>query len=474
MKEKHTDTDAALLAITPIDGRYRARTRMLERYFSEFALIRYRVRIEVEWYLSLADNSEVDALPPLSAATAKKLRAIFTDLSLEDARRVKQLEAETNHDVKAVEYFVKEKIATLDAKLPLEMVHFACTSEDINNLAYALILKEFTRDELIPRIESAVAPIAALAHRYRATPMLARTHGQEASPTTVGKELAIFSARIARQVGQLRAQEFLGKLNGAVGNFNAHHFAYPDVDWLAHSRAFVEGLGLIWNPLTTQIESHDFIAELFGILTRIDTILLGFCRDMWAYISIGYFAQRAVEGETGSSTMPHKINPIDFENCEGNLGVASALFEHLAQKLPVSRWQRDLTDSTAIRSIGTAFGHVIVALASLERGLARVEVNELRIAEDLDDEQSWEVVAEAIQTLMRRHHLPRPYETLKELTRGRRIDRKVIDEFVASLPLDGAAKRALSQLSPRNYVGLAARLVERFAPPAPESGKQRR
>jgi adenylosuccinate lyase len=474
VKEKHTDTDAALLAITPIDGRYRARTRVLEAYFSEFALIRYRVRIEVEWYLSLAANSEIDAVPPLSAATVKRLRAIFTDFSIADARRVKELEATTNHDVKAVEYFVKEKIAALDAKLPAEMVHFACTSEDINNLAYALILKEFSHGELTVRIEKATGPIATLAHRYRALPMLARTHGQEASPTTVGKEMAIFAARLARQLGQLRAQEFLGKLNGAVGNFNAHHFAYPDVDWLAHSRSFVEGLGLVWNPLTTQIESHDFIAELFGILIRIDTILLGFCRDMWSYISIGYFAQKAVAGETGSSTMPHKINPIDFENCEGNLGVASAIFEHLAVKLPVSRWQRDLTDSTAIRSIGTAFGHVVVALASLERGLARVEVNERRIAEDLDAEQSWEVVAEAIQTLMRRRGMPRPYETLKELTRGRRIDRKAIDEFIRSLPLDAASKHALGELNPRNYVGLASKLVERFAPPAPDLGKHRR
>jgi adenylosuccinate lyase len=470
VKDKPTETDAALTAVTPIDGRYRARTRSLEAYFSEFALIRYRVRVEIEWYLSLAADPAIVALKPIAPATANKLGAIYEGFALADARRVKELEAVTNHDVKAVEYFVKERVAAVDSKLPVEMVHFACTSEDINNLAYALILQEFAAKDLIPRIESAIAPIIKLAHRYKSIPMLARTHGQEASPTTLGKEMAIFATRLARQLAQLKRQEFLGKLNGAVGNFNAHHFAHPEVDWIAHSQNFVQKLGLTWNPLTTQIESHDFIAELFGIMMRIDTILLGFCRDMWSYISIGYFAQQVVAGETGSSVMPHKVNPIDFENCEGNLGIANALFAHLADKLPISRWQRDLTDSTAIRSMGTAFGHMIVALKSLERGLARAEVNEARIAEDLDAEQAWEVVAEAIQTLMRRHGLPRPYETLKELTRGRRIDRRVIDEFIASLPLDEGARQRLRELNPRSYVGLAAKLVERFAPPAPKSG----
>jgi adenylosuccinate lyase len=469
VKDKPTETDAALTAVTPIDGRYRARTRALEAYFSEFALIRYRVRVEIEWYLSLAGHPAISALKPIPVATAKKLRAVYEDFTLDDARRVKQLEAATNHDVKAVEYFVKERVAAIDRALPIEMVHFACTSEDINNLAYALILKEFVATDLTPRLEAAIAPIVKLAHRYKSHPMMARTHGQEASPTTVGKEMAIFATRVARQLSQLRRQEFLGKLNGAVGNFNAHHFAHPEVDWIEHSQDFVERLGLTWNPLTTQIESHDFIAELFGIMMRIDTILLGFCRDMWSYISIGYFAQKAVAGETGSSVMPHKVNPIDFENCEGNLGIASALFDHLAAKLPVSRWQRDLTDSTAIRAMGTAFGHLVVALESLQRGLKRVEVNERRIAEDLEAEQAWEVVAEAIQTLMRRHGLPKPYETLKELTRGRRIDRRVIEEFIATLPLDNGARRALRELNPRSYVGLAAKLVEQFAPPAKAS-----
>jgi adenylosuccinate lyase len=470
---RQIDSDAALMAVTPIDGRYRARTRKLENYFSEFALIRYRVRVEVEWYITLSANPGIDGIKPLAPATITKLRSIYENFPLEDARRVKELEATTNHDVKAVEYFLKDRLAAIDSKLPLEMVHFACTSEDINNLAYALILKEFTANELVAQIEKATAPITALAHRYKSTPMLARTHGQEASPTTVGKEMAIFASRVARQVDQLRRHQFIGKLNGAVGNFNAHHFAYPDADWIDISQRFVQSLGLVWNPLTTQIESHDFIAELFGILMRLDTILLGFCQDMWSYISIGYFAQKAVAGETGSSTMPHKVNPIDFENCEGNLGIANALFGHLASKLPISRWQRDLTDSTALRAIGTAFGHLIVALASLERGMARVEVNEGRIAEDLDSEQAWEVVAEAIQTLMRRHGMPRPYETLKELTRGRHINRTVVQEFIASLPLDETAKAALRNLNPRNYVGLAAELVERFAPPTPEPAKNR-
>jgi adenylosuccinate lyase len=461
---KSADIDAALMAVTPIDGRYRARTRSLAQYFSEFALIRYRVRVEVEWYLTLSENPRFDALAPLPVATQKKLRAIYQSFSIDDARRVKELESETNHDVKAVEYFLKERVAKVDRKLPIELVHFGCTSEDINNLAYALTLREFSQRELIPQIEKSVTRISDLAHRYRSLAMLARTHGQEASPTTLGKELAIFAARVDRQLAQLHRQEYLGKCNGAVGNFNAHQFAVPEVDWLAHSRAFVEGLGLVWNPLTTQIESHDFMAELFAVVERIDTILLGFCRDMWAYISIGYFSQKAVKGETGSSVMPHKVNPIDFENAEGNFGTASALFGHLAAKLPISRWQRDLTDSTALRAVGTAFGHVVVALAALERGLNRVEVNQGRIAEDLEDEEAWEVVAEGIQTLMRAYGLPRPYETLKELTRGRRVDRHVIQEFIEALPLENRARDALQKLSPRSYGGLAATLVERYAP----------
>jgi adenylosuccinate lyase len=463
------DIDEALMAVTPIDGRYRARTRRLAEYFSEFALIRYRVRIELEWYLALAANPAFTPMRTLSAAEQSALRAIWQDFTIADARRVKELEAETNHDVKAVEYFVKERVAALDPNLPVEIVHFACTSEDINNLAYALMLGEFAGREMVPAMEQARDAIAALARRYAGLAMIARTHGQEASPTTLGKELAIFAARLERQIGQLLRQEYLGKFNGAVGNFNAHQFAAPDLDWIAQSHAFVESLGLVWNPLTTQIESHDYMAEMFDTTARIGTILTSFCRDMWSYISIGYFTQKAVKGETGSSTMPHKVNPIDFENCEGSLGVANAMLKHLGAKLPISRWQRDLTDSTVLRTAGTAFGHVMVALASLERGLGRVEVNERRIAEDLDNEQAWEVVAEAIQTLMRAQGMPHPYETLKELTRGRRVSRKVIEEFIAALPLDDKSRAALARLSPRSYVGLAEKLVERFAPPAPRS-----
>ncbi len=406
----------------------------------------------------------IDALPALSAATLRGLRALYTDFSIADARRVKALERETNHDVKAVEYFVKERIPAIDSDAPVEMVHFACTSEDINNLAYALILKEFVERELSPKLADLIETIAALARRYKSVAMLARTHGQEATPTTMGKELAIFAARLDRQRRHVGAQEYLGKLNGAVGNFNAHQAAYPEADWIAHSRAFVESLGLKWNPLTTQIESHDFIAELFDTMVRIDTILLDFARDLWGYIAIGYFAQKAIAGETGSSTMPHKVNPIDFENAEGNLGVATALFQHLGAKLPISRWQRDLSDSTAIRSTGAAFGHMVVALISIDRGLHRVELNQRRIAADLDAAAGLGVLAEAIQTVMRRHGMARPYETLKELTRGRPVDRKAIEQFVASLPLKDADRRALLKLTPRSYVGLAAELVEQFVP----------
>jgi adenylosuccinate lyase len=460
------DHQEALLAVSPVDGRYRSRTRTLVGYFSEYALIRYRVLVEIEWYLALAANSAIEALPPIVPATAKRLRNIYNEFSLSDARRVKVLEAETNHDVKALEYFLKEKIAELDADLPLEMVHFACTSEDISNLAYALMLKEFAERELLPALERIGGELAAMARRYKGVAMVARTHGQAASPTTMGKELAIFAYRLDRQIKLFRAQEYLGKANGAVGNWNAHRFAYPEVDWLVHSRSFVEGLGLVWNPLTTQIESHDFLAEIFHTMVRIDTILLGFVRDIWGYVSLGYFTQKTVAGEVGSSVMPHKVNPIDFENCEGNVGIATALFEHLAAKLPISRWQRDLSDSTAIRAVGTAFGHVIVALSSLERGLKKLELNGARTAADLEDEKTFEILAEAIQTLMRRHGLERPYEQLKELTRGRAVDRRMIEEFVETLPLDSEGRAMLARLEPKDYLGYAVELVERFTPPS--------
>ncbi len=464
MSREHADRDAALLAVGPIDGRYRARTRALERYFSEYALIRYRVLVEIEWYLSLASNPAIDAAPALAPDASKRLRSTYADFSLPDARRVKELERSLNHDVKAVEYFVKERMAATQPGLALEMVHFAGTSEDINSIAYALILKEFIKGEMIPKLTRTVATLSAMAQRLRDVAMLSLTHGQAATPTTAGKEMAIFAARLERQLRQLEKQDYLGKASGAVGNFNAHQIAYPEVDWVAHSKGFVESLGLTWNPLTTQIESHDYMAELFDVMVRINTILIDLARDMWGYIARHYFTQRPVPGEVGSSTMPHKINPIDFENCEGNLGIANALLQHLAIKLPVSRFQRDLSDSTALRSIGTAFGHVMVALASLERGLGLVEINRARIAAELNDEQSWEVIGEAIQTLMRRYGLPDPYERLKELTRGRVISRQLIDEFVAQLPLNEEAKDRLRRLKPENYVGLAAELVDCFTP----------
>ncbi len=462
--EKNSMAHAALMAVTPIDGRYRARTRALAQYFSEYALIRYRLRAEIEWYVGLAANPSFDAMRPLAPATAERLRALYREFPAGDAARVKELEAETNHDVKALEYYLKEKFAAIDPALPVELIHFACTSEDISNLAWALMHKEFVAEHLLPALEQIAARIGAMARAYAGVPMLARTHGQEASPTTVGKELAIFAYRLNRQIGRLRSQEYLGKANGAVGNFNAHRAAAPEVDWIDHSRRFVEALGLTWNPLTTQIESHDFLAELYDVVARISVILIDFCRDVWGYVSLGYFGQKTVAGEVGSSVMPHKINPIDFENAEGNLGLAIAMFQHLAAKLPISRWQRDLSDSTAMRAIGTAFGHVTVALASLERGIGKLTLNRERIAADLENDKAWEVLAEGIQTVMRRHGLERPYERLKELTRGRAAGRDAIREFVAGLALPPAARAELLALEPKNYLGFARELAERFAP----------
>ena len=468
-KENESDTlgidadDAALMAVTPIDGRYHARTRALGAYFSEFALIRYRVRVEIEWLLALGENAAIPEFTLGSGASAR-LRTLYRDFMLADARRVKELERTTNHDVKAIEYFLAEKIAASGVSVPPGMIHFACTSEDVNNLAYALILREFCERELAPAVDSIVGTLGTIARRWRGVAMVARTHGQPATPTTMGKEMAVFAARLERQRRALDRQEFLGKFNGAVGNFNAHQTAVPEADWIECSRRFVESLGLVWNPLTTQIESHDFIAELLDLMVRIDTILLGFARDMWGYIALGYFSQRTVKGEVGSSVMPHKVNPIDFENCEGNLGIATALFQHLAAKLPVSRWQRDLSDSTAMRAFGTAFGHLMVALHALGRGLERIELNTPRIAADLEADGAWEMLAEAVQTVMRRHALEDPYERLKELTRGRAIDREVMRSFIATLELPHEVKARLEKLEPRGYVGLAAELVERFAP----------
>ncbi len=452
-------TDAALTALSPIDGRYAAKAEALRPIFSEYGLIRARVKVEVEWLLALAAEPGIVELAPFSEAATARLRALADGFSVEDAARVKAIERTTNHDVKAVEYFIKERLKD-DAELgpALEFVHFACTSEDINNLGYSLMLREARAAVLAPMLDALAGKLRAMAHEHAALPMLSRTHGQTASPTTVGKEIANVLARLQRQRRQLDGVELLGKINGAVGNYNAHVIAYPEVDWPALSRRFVESLGLTWNPYTTQIEPHDCIAELCDVQRRINTIGIDLCRDVWGYISLGYFKQAVKAGEVGSSTMPHKVNPIDFENAEGNFGVANSLFEHFAAKLPISRWQRDLTDSTVLRALGTAFGHTVVALDALLRGLGKLSANPERLAEDLD--AAWEVLAEPIQTVMRRHGLPNPYERLKALTRGHGIDEATMREFVAGLDLPQDAKDRLLALTPAGYTGLAEPLAK--------------
>jgi len=447
-----------LTALSPLDGRYAAKADALRPIFSEYGLIRCRVRVEIEWLLALAVHPGIGELPPFSAATQETLKKIAQDFSVEDAARIKQIEATTNHDVKAVEYFIKERTGDRpELAQAKEFVHFACTSEDINNLSYALMLRDARDTVLLPMLDKLVAKLRELAHANAALPMLSRTHGQTASPTTLGKELANVVARLQRQRAQLVAIEIPGKINGAVGNFNAHAIAYPDVDWRALSKQFVESLGLQWNEYTTQIEPHDGIAELCDCGRRINTILIDLARDVWGYISLGYFRQQLKAGEVGSSTMPHKVNPIDFENAEGNFGVANALFGHFSEKLPISRWQRDLTDSTVLRALGTAFGHTLVAFDALSRGLNKLQVDEARIAADLD--ASWEVLAEAIQTVMRRHGLPEPYEQLKALTRGKGIARESLREFIGALQLPADAKQRLLELTPATYSGLAAGLA---------------
>ena len=448
-----------LTAISPLDGRYAGKTGALRPVFSEFGLIKARVRVEVEWLIALAAEPGIVELSPFDDATIARLRRLAQDFAVSDADRVKGIEATTNHDVKAVEYFLKEKLSGDDAvRQALEFIHFACTSEDINNLAYALMLDSARRDVLLPRLESLLTSLRGLAHAHADAAMLSRTHGQTASPTTLGKEIANVAARLQRQVERFAACELPGKINGAVGNYNAHVIAYPDVDWPALSQRFVTALGLPWNPWTTQIEPHDGIAELCDVQRRIDTLLIDFCRDIWGYISLGYFRQALKEGEVGSSTMPHKVNPIDFENAEGNFGIASALLDHFAVKLPISRWQRDLTDSTVLRALGTGFGHTLVALSALARGLGKLSANPERLAADL--EQSWEVLGEAVQTVMRRHGLPEPYEQLKAFTRGRRIDAAAMREFINGLDLPEADKQRLLALTPATYTGLAQSLAD--------------
>jgi len=446
---------SSLTAISPIDGRYRGKAADLSDYFSEFALIRYRVIVEVRWLQQLTAHPGISEAPALSAEANAALEDIIASFSIEDAMRVKEIEGTTNHDVKAVEYFLKEKVASRsDLAAQMEFVHFACTSEDINNLSYALMLRDGRDQVMLPLMQQVIDQLRQLAHEHAAQPQLSRTHGQTASPTTVGKELANVVHRLQRQFAQFRDNEILGKINGAVGNYNAHLCAYPDVDWQANAQSFVEGLGLTWNPYTTQIEPHDYIAELFAALSRFNTILIDLDRDVWGYISLGYFKQRTIAGEVGSSTMPHKVNPIDFENSEGNLGIANAVMQHLAEKLPISRWQRDLTDSTVLRNIGVGFAHSVIAYHATLKGLGKLSLNAEALLADLDD--SWEVLAEPIQTVMRRYNVEQPYEKLKALTRGQKIDRQVLQRFVDSLDIPEEGKALLRDLRPDTYIGNAA------------------
>lgn len=445
----------SLTAISPIDGRYADKTAHLRTLFSEYALIRQRVRVEVRWLLTLAQHPGLAEVKTLSATARTALEAIADQFSVADAQRVKDIERTTNHDVKAVEYFLKEKIAGhAELEFLSEFFHFACTSEDINNLAYAAMLREARNEALLPLMDEVVAALRVRAHDYADQPMLARTHGQPASPTTLGKELANVVARLKRQRAQLAAIPLLGKINGAVGNYNAHLAAYPEVDWTRVARDFVASLDLEWNAYTTQIEPHDYVAEFFDAVARFNTILIDLCRDIWSYISIGYFKQKTVAGEVGSSTMPHKVNPIDFENAEGNLGLANALFTHLSAKLPISRWQRDLSDSTVLRNLGVGVAYAVIAYQSCLKGISKLEVDAQRLNDDLDN--NWEVLAEAIQTVMRRYGVATPYEKLKTLTRGQRLDRSALHTFINSLELPEAARARLLALTPANYIGNAA------------------
>ncbi len=445
----------ALTAVSPIDGRYGARTATLRSVFSEFGLIKRRVLVEVRWLQQLAQLAAVTEVPALSEQASAALDTIARDFSEADAQRIKAIEATTNHDVKAVEYFIKERFAgNAELESIAEFVHFACTSEDINNLSHALMLRDGMQDVLLPTMQRLLVALSELAVAHADTPMLSRTHGQTASPTTMGKEIANVVARLRRQLAQLEAAGYLGKINGAVGNYNAHLSAYPEVDWQANAEAFVTGLGLGWNAYTTQIEPHDYMAELFDAMARFNTVLIDLDRDLWGYISLGYFRQRTVAGEVGSSTMPHKVNPIDFENSEGNLGLANAVFQHLASKLPISRWQRDLTDSTVLRNMGVGFAYSLIAYEASLKGIGKLQLNEARLAEDL--EQSWEVLAEPIQTVMRRYGIEKPYEKLKELTRGQDMSRETLQTFISALEIPEAAKEALLALTPSGYTGNAA------------------
>ena len=447
----------SVTAISPIDGRYEAQTAQLSAEFSEFALIKYRVRVEVEWLLFLSERPEIPEVRPFTEAENGLLQKLVSAFDPAEAERVRRIEETTRHDVKAVEYYLQEKLRDTTLADVIPFIHFCCTSEDINNLAYAQMLQQGITQRWLPEARQMVAQVTQIAQDTKAVAILSRTHGQPASPTTLGKELAVFVHRWQRQLKQIEAIEYLGKFSGTVGNYHTHSIAYPHLDWESLSRAFVEHLGLTWNPLTTQIESHDYIAELAHALVRFNTILLGFDQDIWTYISLGYFKQRAIAGEVGSSTMPHKVNPINFENSEANLGISSALFIHLAGKLPVSRLQRDLTDSSALRNLGTAVAHSFIALKATRRGLSVLDVNQTAISRDLDP--AWEVLAEPIQTLMRRVSMPSAYERLKELTRGAGITQAGIQAFIQELDLPDDDKQRLLALTPASYTGLAEQIV---------------
>jgi adenylosuccinate lyase len=444
---------SALTAISPIDGRYGSKTQSLRKVFSEFGLIKYRVLVEIRWLQRLAQHPQITEVPAFSEEAMAKLNSITDNFSEEDALAIKAIESTTNHDVKAVEYFLKNAIAdSEELQAVSEFIHFACTSEDINNLSHALMLKE-GRQLVLDEMSGLIEKLTELSHEHAAAPMLSRTHGQTASPSTIGKEFANVVARLRRQVQQVSEVELLGKINGAVGNYNAHLSAYADIDWQQNAQLFVESLGLSFNPYTTQIEPHDYIAELFDAMARFNVILMDLDKDIWGYISMGFFKQRVVEGEVGSSTMPHKVNPIDFENSEGNLGLANAIFSHMATKLPISRWQRDLTDSTVLRNMGVGIGYSLIAYQATMKGLGKLQINQQRLSEDLDN--SWEVLAEPIQTVMRRYNIEEPYEKLKALTRGQTINRQTLDTFVDTLDIPEEAKQSLRELSPATYIGNA-------------------
>nr|WP_040731109.1 adenylosuccinate lyase [Thiocapsa marina] len=450
-----------LTAISPVDGRYGAKTTDLRPIFSEYGLIRYRVLVEIRWLQTLSRHPGIPEVPVFSAEADRLLDDIADRFEVADAQRIKEIERTTNHDVKAVEYFLKERVAAHpQVHAASEFIHFACTSEDINNLAHGLMLSAGREQVLLPEMDAVIAAVRDLAHRYADQPMLSRTHGQPATPTTLGKEMANLVHRLRIQRDRVAEVTLLGKMNGAVGHYNAHRVAYPDLDWPGLTRGFVESLGLTWNPYTTQIEPHDYMAELFDAVARFNTILIDLSRDLWGYISLGYFKQRTVAGEVGSSTMPHKVNPIDFENAEGNLGIANAILRHLAEKLPISRWQRDLTDSTVLRNLGVGVAHTSIALQSALRGIGKLEADPARMAADLD--ANWEVLAEPIQTLMRRYGVDRPYERLKELTRGQRIAPEALKVFIDGLEIPEHAKAELAALTPANYLGDAARLARQI------------